>query len=47
MKTIDKAKLVPSKSKETIKQSIYDIAINSLNGQAISLLTPAPIICIL
>ena len=37
MKTIDKAKLVPSKSKEIIKQSIYDIAINSLNGQAISL----------
>ena len=37
MKTIDKAKLVSSKSKDTIKQSIYDIAINSLNGQPISL----------
>ena len=37
MKTIDKAKLASSKSKDTIKQSIYDIAINSLNGQPISL----------
>ena len=37
MKTIDKAKLVSSKSNDTIKQSIYDISINSLNGQPISL----------
>jgi len=37
MKTIDKAKIVPSKSNDTKKQSIYDIAINSLNGQPISL----------
>lgn len=37
MKTIDKAKLIPSKSKDRIKQSIYDIAINSLNGQPVSL----------
>ena len=37
MKSIDKAKLASSKSKDTIKQSIYDIAINSLNGQPISL----------
>ncbi len=37
MKTIDKAKIVPSKSNDANKQSIYDIAINSLNGQPISL----------
>jgi len=37
MKTIDKAKLAPNKSNEMEKQSIYDIAINSLNGQPISL----------
>ena len=37
MKTIDKAKLASSKSNDTIKQSIYDISINSLNGQPISL----------
>ena len=37
MKTIDKAKLEPNKPTEVEKQSIYDIAINSLNGQPISL----------
>ncbi len=37
MKTINKAKLAPNKSNEMEKQSIYDIAINSLNGQPISL----------
>jgi len=37
MKTIDKAKIVPSTSNDTKKQSIYDIAINSLSGQPISL----------
>ena len=37
MKTIDKAKLAPNKPTEVEKQSIYDIAINSLNGQPISL----------
>ena len=37
MNTIDKAKIVPSKSNDVVKQSIYDIEINSLNGQPISL----------
>ena len=37
MKIIDKAKLFRSKSNDTIKQSVYDIAINSLNGKPISL----------
>ena len=37
MKTIDKAKIVPNKSNDLKKESIYDITINSLNGQAISL----------
>ncbi len=37
MKTINKAKLAPNKSNEMEKQSIYDIAINSLNDQPISL----------
>ena len=37
MKAIDKAKLVSSKSTDKKKQSIYDITINSLNGQPISL----------
>ena len=37
MKTIDKAKLAPNKSNDVKKQSIYDIAINSLHGQPISL----------
>jgi len=37
MKTIDKAKLVTRKSNDTKKQSVYDIAINSLQGQPISL----------
>ncbi len=36
MKTIDKAKLAPSKSIETKKQSIYDIAINTIDGKPIS-----------
>ena len=37
MNTIDKAKIVPSKSNDIVKQSIYDIEINALNGQPISL----------
>lgn len=37
MKSIDKAKLVSSKSTDNKKQSIYDITINSLSGQPISL----------
>lgn len=37
MNSIDKAKIVPSKSNDIVKQSIYDIEINSLNGQPISL----------
>ena len=37
MNTIDKAKIAPSKSNDVKKQSIYDIEINSLNGQPISL----------
>ena len=37
MKTIDKAKIIVSTSNDTKKQSIYDIAINSLHGQPISL----------
>jgi len=32
MKTIDKAKIIASTSNDTKKQSIYDIAINSLHG---------------
>ena len=38
MKSIDKAKLAPNTSIETKRQSIYDIAINSLGGKPISLL---------
>ena len=37
MKTIDKAKLAPNKSNDVKKQSIYDIAINSLHGQPVDL----------
>lgn len=37
MKSIDKAKLAANKSNDIKKQSLYDIAINSLNGQPISL----------
>lgn len=37
MKSIDKAKLAGNKSNDIKKQSLYDIAINSLNGQPISL----------
>ncbi|MEL4455040.1 glutathione peroxidase [Lutimonas vermicola] len=37
MKTIDKAKIVTRKSNDTKKPSVYDIAINSLQGQPISL----------
>lgn len=37
MKTIEKAKLVPAKSPEKASVSIYDIAINSLDGTPISL----------
>ena len=37
MKTIDKAKLSPNTSSESKRQSIYDIAINSINGKPISL----------
>jgi len=37
MKTTDKMKVSPISSKETNKQSIYDIAINALDGQPISL----------
>ena len=38
MKSIDKAKLASNTSIETKRQSIYDIAINSLGGKPISLL---------
>ena len=38
MKTTDKAKLSPSTSADTKKQSVYDIAINALDGKPISLL---------
>ncbi len=38
MKTIDKAVLATSKSIETKRQSIYDIAINAIDGKPISLL---------
>ena len=38
MNTIDKAKIIPNKSFETKRPSIYDIEINSLQGQPISLL---------
>jgi glutathione peroxidase len=38
MKTVDKAKLAPSTSTETKRQSIYDIAINAIDGTPISLL---------
>ncbi|MFT6795050.1 MAG: glutathione peroxidase, partial [Maribacter sp.] len=38
MKTVDKAKLAPSTSTETKSQSIYDIAINAIDGTTISLL---------
>ncbi len=38
MKTIDKAVLATSKSIETKRQSIYDIAINAIDGKSISLL---------
>jgi len=37
MKTIDKAKLSPRTSIETKTQSIYDIAINAIDGKPISL----------
>ncbi len=37
MKTIDKAKLPPSKSIKTETKSIYAIAINAINGKPISL----------
>lgn len=37
MKTIDKAKLAPNKPQNRKKESIYDIPINSLKGQPISL----------
>ena len=37
MKTINKANLAPNKSNEMEKQSIYDIAINPVNDQPISL----------
>ena len=37
MNTIDKAKLSPTSSSETTKGSIYDIAINALNGKPIEL----------
>lgn len=37
MNTIDKAKLSPNKPRTMTQESIYDIAINSLNGQPISL----------
>ncbi|CAM4262781.1 glutathione peroxidase [Zobellia nedashkovskayae] len=38
MKTTDKAKLSPSTSSDTKKQSVYDLAINTLDGKPISLL---------
>ncbi|WP_446051063.1 glutathione peroxidase [Zobellia laminariae] len=38
MKTTDKAKLFPSTSSNTKEQSVYDIAINTLDGKPISLL---------
>lgn len=38
MKTVDKAKLAPSTSRETKRQSLYDIAINAIDGTPISLL---------
>jgi glutathione peroxidase len=38
MKTVDKAKLAPSTSTATERQSIYDIAINAIDGTPISLL---------
>ncbi|MGJ8736012.1 glutathione peroxidase [Zobellia laminariae] len=38
MKTTDKAKLFPSTSSNTKEQSVYDIAINTLDGIPISLL---------
>ena len=38
MKTIDKAKLASNKSTEIKKHSIYDIAINAIDGKSISLL---------
>jgi glutathione peroxidase len=38
MKTVDKAKLTPSTSIEIKRKSIYDIAINSIDGTPISLL---------
>ncbi len=38
MKTVDKAKLTPSTSTEIKRQSIYDIAINTIDGNPISLL---------
>ena len=38
MKTIDKAILATSKSIETKRQSIYDLAINAIDGRPISLL---------
>ncbi len=37
MKTINKAKLSPNTSTETKRKSIYDIAINSIDGKPISL----------
>lgn len=37
MKTIDKAKLSPSKSVKTATKSIYDVAIKAITGKAISL----------
>ncbi|WP_158849400.1 glutathione peroxidase [Algibacter sp. L1A34] len=37
MKTIDKAKLASNKSTEIKKYSIYDIAINAIDGKSISL----------
>lgn len=37
MKTIDKAKTSPNTSSESKKQSIYDIAINSISGKPIAL----------
>ncbi|MBT2160677.1 glutathione peroxidase [Zobellia barbeyronii] len=38
MKTTNKAKLSPSTSSNTKEQSVYDIAINTLDGKPISLL---------
>ena len=38
MKTIDKAKLLPTTSIEKKRQLIYDIEINAINGKPISLL---------